>query len=751
MSGRLTTNTTPFERKRNCVFAETFETDAKVEANSGTFGAGASADFGFVADDATTKYIAYPYTLQHTALTIIVDLQDLEFISGGYQVLVTNRDGAGGGNTQFEFDINNEASTTAKTLFYFNGTLYPSTATFSPTAKQLVMTISGTDLIFYVDGVKLGDTVAIGGLGTVNTRLTIGSSYDIANYSSECKFKWVKIFDEALTAGEILDYANNTTYDSTVIGHKATSYVDFRDRSLDDSVLNIKGAFLSTPYFTRDGLRFNGSSDAILFGDMGITAKSVLIMLEPATLTENICKFDTATHSMEIGAGTLTATGFDTPTLYVDGIASSTVTSENRFVGVTTATGVAVDNLTIGATSTFYEGRISAIVMFEDELSADEMFKAYSELENTTFPSKTNAKFTDDDGSGDNKGWKTDWAADVSSAAVTAGLLENTPLEVVSGGWKVDTCSIDSEVGGSVIADGDMEAVGTADWIGLSGAVLSKEAGARTGGTGTQFIRATYVASAFYGAQQNNVLNGGKKYRIRGWCRGDGTNAPIVMRKNPNVTLKTLTNSTTWQEFDFLFEATTSTSIGFQTSGAGAAGHVDFDDCSIVEVVDNVKCITDTSVGTVVIPRSVMGQTPTEAAYGEWEFRVLRNVLAVSTINVMFLATEPGAFNASGQDGWLLNIGDANQVNVYEVVNGSISLKGGAAGITTPGVWCTLNITRSAGGVFVVKVDDVELYTFTDATNTTSEYITITSAVATANKIALADIGGDHSFIKKII
>ena len=41
--------------------------------------------------------------------------------------------------------------------------------------------------------------------------------------------------------------------------------------------------------------------------------------------------------------------------------------------------------------------------------------------------------------------WKTDWAANVSDAAVTAGFLENTPFEVISGGWKISMDTINGQ------------------------------------------------------------------------------------------------------------------------------------------------------------------------------------------------------------------------------------------------------------------------------------------------------------------
>ena len=298
---RLIPNTTPAERKVGCIFAETFESNTKVITNGGTLGSAANADFGLVADVATTKYSSYVYTHEHTALTVFIDLEDLEFISGNYQVLVTNRNGAGGANTQFEFDINNEASTTAKTLFYFDGAnLFSSTTTFSPDAKHLVMTLSGTDLIFYVDGVKLGDTVATSGIGVVNDNLVIGSSYDLSQYSSKCKFNKVRIFDKTLTADEVLKDYNNSTYNyrnEAVLDMpmKMEQYDPTNVRTLDISGNGYHATFgdgsTSGTYPTKlakRGYNWNGAGNYMTIvdnADLRTANISVMALVKPSTDT----------------------------------------------------------------------------------------------------------------------------------------------------------------------------------------------------------------------------------------------------------------------------------------------------------------------------------------------------------------------------------------------------------------------------------------------------------------------------------
>jgi hypothetical protein len=88
--------------------------------------------------------------------------------------------------------------------------------------------------------------------------------------------------------------------------------------------------------------------------------------------------FDGGTHSVEVATGTLTATGFDTPTIYVDGSVSSTLAISGwHHVVVTTATGFIASALKIGKETTFFDGKIDDFKIFSRALSATEVSNLY--------------------------------------------------------------------------------------------------------------------------------------------------------------------------------------------------------------------------------------------------------------------------------------------------------------------------------------------------------------------------------------
>ena len=127
----------------------------------------------------------------------------------------------------------------------------------------------------------------------------------------------------------------------------------------------------------------------------------------------------------------------------------------------------------------------------------------------------------------------------------------------------------------NLLVDGDMEAAGVGAWHPINSTV-TKEAGTRTGGHGTQVLRVAYLAAGSTYAYQS-ILTIGKTYRVAGWARGDGTFKPLIYDGAGHVW--TGTTSTDWQYFDVLRTAGHAW-LGFWTD-ANAAGYVEFDDISV--------------------------------------------------------------------------------------------------------------------------------------------------------------------------
>lgn len=129
----------------------------------------------------------------------------------------------------------------------------------------------------------------------------------------------------------------------------------------------------------------------------------------------------------------------------------------------------------------------------------------------------------------------------------------------------------------SLTNDGNMEKAGTASWA-ASNATLTKEVGSATG-QGSSIMRVTRTG-ALGGAYQGG-LTVGKIYRVRGYFRGDGTNAAIVYT-GTNSCAYGLT-STSWQYFDCVQQQSGVTTMSL-TSASTNGKYVDFDDVSVTQV-----------------------------------------------------------------------------------------------------------------------------------------------------------------------
>ncbi|MBI2103898.1 LamG domain-containing protein [Candidatus Woesebacteria bacterium] len=105
---------------------------------------------------------------------------------------------------------------------------------------------------------------------------------------------------------------------------------------------------------------------------------------------------------------------------------------------------------------------------------------------------------------------------------------------------------------GELLQDGDMETSGTSAWV-TTNVTLTKETDSPQ--EGSQWLKVVRTGTTALAYQ--TILVVGKTYRVTGYARGDGTNAPIIYNGNTTglVALFTGTTSTSWQAFDVTFVA----------------------------------------------------------------------------------------------------------------------------------------------------------------------------------------------------
>lgn len=141
--------------------------------------------------------------------------------------------------------------------------------------------------------------------------------------------------------------------------------------------------------FTGRGLSFDGVNDVATVGATGATVKTVVFYANPNTTTQVLMQLQSAgAVRIEISSGTLSATGFTSPTFYVNGAVSSTVAASAwQMIAVTSSTGVSASNLLIGqSNTTYYAGGMSNVRLYTTELTSTQIEQLYQNPE-TVLPS----------------------------------------------------------------------------------------------------------------------------------------------------------------------------------------------------------------------------------------------------------------------------------------------------------------------------------------------------------------------------
>lgn len=94
---------------------------------------------------------------------------------------------------------------------------------------------------------------------------------------------------------------------------------------------------------------FNGTSAKIACGDVYDGVKSILLIVKLDSTTEYILDLDGGTTYIWVDSGTVKGQGIISPTIYVNGLVSSSVVAGRWYViQITTATGINADNVTLG-------------------------------------------------------------------------------------------------------------------------------------------------------------------------------------------------------------------------------------------------------------------------------------------------------------------------------------------------------------------------------------------------------------------
>ncbi|MEA3495868.1 MAG: LamG domain-containing protein, partial [Bacteroidota bacterium] len=130
-------------------------------------------------------------------------------------------------------------------------------------------------------------------------------------------------------------------------------------------------------------LDFDGTDDYVDIGIGPSTVQTVELWINPASTSEYCIDLNGSAY-IWVSTGTLTATGFTSPTIYVNGVASTAISlNEWQHIAVTTSTGINASNFDIGRKTTdYFDGKIDEVKLWDDvRTKAEIRASMYQELE----------------------------------------------------------------------------------------------------------------------------------------------------------------------------------------------------------------------------------------------------------------------------------------------------------------------------------------------------------------------------------
>ncbi|MBU3964325.1 DUF2341 domain-containing protein [Patescibacteria group bacterium] len=181
----------------------------------------------------------------------------------------------------------------------------------------------------------------------------------------DSNFKIVQHLQESSTSSSAYIDSTSNNYDGT-----ATS--SFASENLD-AVGKIDGA--------ND---FDGTDDWIDIGASYNGVKTVELWIKADNTTKDIIDLNGSAY-VSVSSGNATTTGFTSPTIYVNGIATTTIDTNWRYVVVTTDTGLNASDLDIGRRegATYFDGIMDEVRISSSARSAEWIEAQYLSMTDT--------------------------------------------------------------------------------------------------------------------------------------------------------------------------------------------------------------------------------------------------------------------------------------------------------------------------------------------------------------------------------
>ncbi|HLE48844.1 MAG TPA: DUF2341 domain-containing protein [Patescibacteria group bacterium] len=233
-------------------------------------------------------------------------------------------------------------------------------------------------------------------------------------------------------------------------------------------------------------LYYNGSTSSVTVSNTINNVQSVSFWVKPKTNGETLLDLDGGTHALSASGGTISATGFSSPTIYVNGQESKNLTANNwQHITVTTATRFNASSIKIGNVSSAY------LNGFVDEFKIYDYVRTASQVK------------SDYAGRGSVQGTSASYGPD--NIYLSQGLV---------GYWKMDDAGVDAEGETSTDSSGNSNS-GTLygdNNTGDNGTGMDCTASGKLG-TGCNFDG----VDDYFSASDNNSLDASTQITVAAW------------------------------------------------------------------------------------------------------------------------------------------------------------------------------------------------------------------------------------------
>jgi len=284
------------------------------------------------------------------------------------------------------------------------------------------------------------------------------------------------------------------------------------------------------------------------------------------------------------------------------------------------------------------------------------------------------------------------------------------------------------------VSNGDFETGSPpSDWTAISGDTLSAQAGARTGGSGSQILRGRIEIGDTLGYAVQSCLTVGQRSMFDIWMRGDGTNGYPRVTDSGGVNVWTGTTSNTWQHAIAVVNSNHA-DLTLQTRGDNATqDYAEFDDL-IVTPGNHAYQPTAANRPTYDVANGCMNFV---AANSEWaDTGIVPGVAGSVDLWVKQTAGTYawGAYNAGANKLWLQNSGGN-----WLLALGTDTLP---SGVAVSGAWQHVTCTWGAGA-YSITVDGTRVTgTYTSGLPTIAIFLACRNLIGVANTFSDVQISG---------